>query len=170
MSASSESALAPSFEQPIDGAREEAGRRGVKMSFDAIGLTVVEILSQPSQTFAAFRWAGGLGPATIFVWILAAPCLALGFALDEALVSGSLREVSPSFFGGLLLAPPIYVFLRAHMVHVVLVLQGVAARSFEATYRTVAYTTGAAALLCLLLFGISRPGRPRLGFPGRGDD
>jgi hypothetical protein len=139
--------LEEGWEQPLV-------ERGRGFRLGAVGETLLSLALRPERSFARFRWDGGyLAPLT-FALLLAGPALGLGHALEVYLATGTLGGVA----GGRLLAlvllgPPLYLYLRAHLVHLALVLLGAARRSYEATFRAVAYSNASVALLWLVPAG-----------------
>ena len=129
---------------------EEPGATVLRLG--AVGETVVAVAFSPAKTFRAFRWDGGFLSPTLFAQIVAGPAVALGSALEAYLEHGRLRGGASSlvYLRLLILAPPLYVYLKAQLLHLALVLQDAAARPLEATYRAVAYTNASVALLWLV--------------------
>lgn len=114
----------------------------------ASGETIRAVLLQPDRAFRVFRLQGGFAPPIAFVTAIGGAALFLHLLLNPRLdVADSLRWWQiPIFF----LAPAVYVYVRAQVVHLVLVFGGHAREAFEVTFRVVAYGSASAAVLLLV--------------------
>ena len=157
----------PAFERELLGSLLHAGDgtrcqhewyRGGWNWLVASGETVAAVLFRPDRAFQAFRLKGGFAPPVAFVTAVGGTMLFLHLLfLPRFLPAESLSPVVgltegviwwqiPMFF----LAPAIYVYLRAQVVHLVLVFKGHAKEAFEVTFRVVAYGSASAALLLVV--------------------
>lgn len=109
--------------------------------------TIGRLLSQPDRTFQGFRLHGGFGLPLFFVTVIGA--VALGV---RALVEPVLPASIPYFWGFFWILPAAYVFVRAHILHLILVLTRRVQASFEVTFRVTSYANGAAAFFLTLPF------------------
>lgn len=132
-----------------EGATTRLGLERAWSWLKAAGETVASMLLKPDQTFQLFRLEGGFGPPATFVSAVGGAALFLHLAVGSQLDSrgGALPwwQIPVSF-----LAPVVYVYLRAQVVHLVLVFGGHAREAFEVTFRVVAYGSASAALLLLV--------------------
>ena len=129
----------------------EARRPGLQSAWSwlrASGETISTVLLQPDRTFRFFRLEGGFAPPVAFVAAIGGAALLLHLLVVTRFnVADSLRWWQiPIFF----LAPVVYVYVRAQVVHLVLVFGGHAKEAFEVTFRVVAYASASAALLLLV--------------------
>lgn len=110
--------------------------------------TVWALLLRPDRAFQAFRLAGGFAPPIAFVTVVGGGALFLHVLVTApGLGARSLTWWQiPLFF----LAPTVYVYLRAQVVHLVLVFTGHAKEAFEVTFRVIAYGSASAAVLLLV--------------------
>lgn len=138
----------PLLERAADGSRGERFR----FRFEGMGATVASLVLQPQKTFARFRWNGGFLAPMLFSVILGGPCVGLAYVIQVYLEAGRLGgQLSGwEFLFFVLVAPPAYLHLRTQLVHVVLLMRGVARRPYEATFRAVAYSNTAVALAWLV--------------------
>ncbi len=136
----------------VSSGRESAAKyRGLKSAWSwlrASGETISAVLLQPDRAFRVFRLEGGFAPPAAFVTAIGSAALLLHLLVVPRLnVADSLRWWQIPIF---VLAPVVYVYLRAQMVHLVLVLSGNAKEAFEVTFRVVAYGSASAAVLLLV--------------------
>ena len=136
--------------------------------------TTQKVLTQPSSFFASMPVTGGIGGPLLYgllVGTLGVVVAALYREIFSALVgstfaglgtSSELRRVMPLLMGGMGLVlqvvfAPIFVtvglFIVTAIVHVFLLLLGGAKRGFEATFRVMCYSEGAAVLNIIPLCG-----------------
>lgn len=116
----------------------------------AAGETWRAIAFHPETTLRSLRWRSGLLAPAFFALLWGGPSLLLGLTLESYLASET-----PWFAGWRSLAlglvvPPLYVYLRAQGLHLVVVLQGLARNPFGATFRASAYANATAAPLLLI--------------------
>lgn len=116
--------------------------------------TAFRVALRPERTFRAFRFGGGVRPAAAYAVLLGGPPLLLGVVFRN---SARLAELPTSLRALLALAlvcvaPPVYVYLRAQLLYLSLVLTGRAVESFPATFRLVAYANASVAPLLLIPF------------------
>lgn len=122
------------------------------------GETAVAVAFRPQPSFLSFRFEGPLRPALAFVVLLLSPCLLLHTVLKAVLLERETERSAVALLGrpwvvvAVLLAPIVYVVLRAHLLHLALVVAGRARRSFCATFRVVAYSCGSLAPALLFPF------------------
>ena len=141
------------------GRESEAKYRGLKSAWSwlrASGETISAVLLQPDRAFRFFRLEGGFTPPAAFVTAIGSAALLLHLLVVPRLnvlvvprlnVADSLRWWQIPIF---VLAPVVYVYVRAQVVHLVLVLGGHAREAFEVTFRVVAYGSASAAVLLLV--------------------
>jgi hypothetical protein len=138
--------------------REDGGvalwRRLVRATSLA-GETAVAFALRPARAFRAFRAEGGVVPPLLYGTLIGGPCLLLD-AVGKTVLSPPLgggrplRLSIPVALALLLCVPPLYLFVRAHALHLTLVLQGRARGSFIATLRLVGYANASVAPLLLV--------------------
>ena len=114
------------------------------------GQTAAAFAFSPGKTFQLFRREGGISRPIVFTVLLGGPCLLLDFALKPLVGGESTRPSTATALALIFLAPPVYVYLRAHALHLILVLQGRARASFKTTFRVAAYSNGSLAPLLLV--------------------
>ena len=123
-------------------------------SCGAAAETAVRFVLRPEASFGAFRFTGRVGPATLYSILLGGPSLLLGVVITNAAwltdLPAPTRTVSALSL--VLLAPPLYVYLRAQLLHLTLVLTDRAVHPFPATFRLVAYANASVAPVLLIPF------------------
>lgn len=127
---------------------------GGGIRFGALGTTAISLAVRPRESFARFRWRGNYLAPAVFAVLLGGPAVGLGYLAEVYLSVGRVRgQVSGWQFLGLVVAAPLlYLYVRAHLVHLVLVVLGAVRRPFAATYRAVFYSGGAVGLSWLMPF------------------
>ncbi len=111
----------------------------------------------PEKTFRSFRFDGGMAGPAAYAVVLGGPSVLLDTAV-RSLLSGNEgmnqapRLTGPPALALFLLAPPLYAYLRAQVLHLVLVLRGQARAPFQATFRVVGYANASVAPLLILPF------------------
>jgi hypothetical protein len=117
------------------------------------GETAFALACRPEASFRSFRFEGRIGPAMAYALVLGGPCLLLGVLIRTRLEGPAGGILDPGMALLLLLAaPPIYLYVRSHALHLGLVLGGRARASFRATFRISAYANASAAPLLLVPF------------------
>jgi len=131
--------------------------------FNAFADTLAMVLTKPAAAFTVMRTEGGFGGPLLFAiiggtigaivaGILAIGASSLGFLGDRHDAMGAMFGMTLSWVGFLFrlamvaLAP----FIWGAFVHVSLMLLGGAKKTFETTFRVVAFTQGATAPLQLI--------------------
>lgn len=129
--------------------------------FNAWIQTIAMVLTRPAEAFAVMRREGGfldpllfaviggtIGAVVSFGFSMLLPMLGMSFGGDgglSALLGAGVGSIA------LMICAPIFVilgtFIGAGIFHICLMLVGGANRSFETTFRVVAYGTGSANLL-----------------------
>ncbi len=134
------------------GQESEAKYRGLRSTWSwlrASGETISAVLLNPDRAFRLFRLEGGFAPPAAFVTAIGSAALFLHLLVaprfDVATDARRWWQVPI-----IVLAPVVYVYLRAQVVHLVLVLGGHAKEAFEVTFRVVAYGSASAAVLLLV--------------------
>jgi hypothetical protein len=127
--------------------------------FSALFQTVKGVLLSPTATFSDMRVEGGVGSPLLFavifgtipmvlVILLQMPLLAMG---PTARAGGMpIVAVVVAVLVAVIMAPvsvAIGLFINSAITHLCLMLVGGAKKGFEATFRVLAYTTGATSLL-----------------------
>jgi hypothetical protein len=168
---------APAAPTPAGGAPPPAGttevlqprsglpweHRETRPVFNAFADTLTMILTKPGVAFSVMRTEGGFGGPLLFAVIGGAIGAVVAFVLSLAFTSigvlgrredmfGSMIGMTASWMGFIIrlvliaLAP----FIFGALVHVSLTLLGGAKKSFEATFRVIAFAQGATAPLQLV--------------------
>lgn len=124
-------------------------------SLSALIRTVIAILTAPRATFSGAKEATSLWPALAFVAIMGTASRWLGSLADFVWIRLTLGDTvaenfTSAWVGGigrwLALAPVRVVmmaFIGAGLMHLALVITGAAKRDFAASFRIVAYASGA---------------------------
>lgn len=113
------------------------------------GETAVAFSLSPDASFREFRYRGGLVAPIVFSILVGGPSLIVSLAL-RAVIEEEPRTVSGVWPVLLLLVPPVYVYLRAQVLHLSLVLSGHARAPFAATFRMSSYSNMSVAPLLVL--------------------
>jgi hypothetical protein len=119
------------------------------------GETALAFALRPASSFRSFHAEGAVAPPLLYGTLLGGPCLLLN-AVTKALLSQSLDALGlfrlsvPAALVLLFLVPPLYLFVRAHALHLTLVLTGRDGGSFKATLRLVGYANASVAPLLLI--------------------
>ncbi len=138
-------------------------RREALGIFSAFVETMMMILSKPSQAFSIMRLEGGLsgpllyaaigGGIGVIIWFIFSSILtSMGLFAHREDAFGSMLGMSANIFVfcwrlvGIVIGP----FIFAGLVHLSLMLIGGAKKTFEATFRVIAFTQGATAPLQLV--------------------
>ncbi len=134
------------------GQESEAKYRGLRSTWSwlrASGETISAVLLNPDRAFRLFRLEGGFAPPAAFVTAIGSAALFLHLLVAQRFdVATDARRWWHVPI--VVLAPVVYVYLRAQVVHLVLVLGGHAKEAFEVTFRVVAYGSASAAVLLLV--------------------
>lgn len=144
-------ALNPEGLNPVDrGARRVSLWRRARVTLEAAGETAAAIALRPEASFRAFRLDGGMAAPIGYSILLGGPSLLIGLGA-RAILSPEGDEISrPEALALLALLPPVYVYLRAQAIHLVLVLRGDAREPFLATFRLAAYANASVAPLLVV--------------------
>ncbi len=149
-----ENALHPLFESRARVETESCRQRSVlgvglrRLAW--AGETAFALAWRPDGSFRDFAYWGGLWAPVFFAILLG------GSSLVVSLAEGSiLAGEGPNFKAGwivlaFLLAPPIYAYLRAHLLHLSLVLSGRSRAPFTTTFRIVSYSNASIAPLLMI--------------------
>ncbi|HVR73675.1 MAG TPA: YIP1 family protein [Planctomycetota bacterium] len=130
-----------------------AGWRGALRAFSAAGATAFRLSTSPEAAFRSFRFEGPAAPPVLFVLAVGGPSLLLSVAWRALAAPHGEPALSPLAAAAIFaLLPPLYVYVRAQILHLSLVLRGRAVRSFTATFRVVSYSSGAVSPLLLVPF------------------
>lgn len=155
---------APGWVQPL--VERPAGNEpegGATFRMGALPATIVAIAFRPRSSFARFRWHGGVLRPLLVLMLAGGPPLAWSY-LALLLAEGERPRGSGPFLiflGLLVVAPPLWGYVKAQAAQLVLVLFGVARRPFESTFRAIGYASAAVGWLWLVplaggvAFGIS---------------
>jgi hypothetical protein len=140
-------------------------RRSSFLDFPAMFEMIRGVLFEPSATFRRMKTSGDLGSPILFAMLLGTLGVLGGlfwnFMLQSLGFLGHNAAVEEMFLStGILvfmaIASPVFVligtFVSSGILHLCLLLTGGAKNGFEATYRVVAYATGATAFFQLLPF------------------
>jgi hypothetical protein len=143
--------VAPAWERPEGGL------------VDRLWNTIREVLGSPASTFAGMPTTGGFGKPLMFLLWLAVPCgvISIVYQYVYELVGPKTEaaqhlspEVTMWLYVGLAIFMPVLVaagsFLSSGILHLCLMLVGANPKSFEATYRVVAYANGSTSVLLLV--------------------
>ena len=138
-------------------------QREARGFFNAFADTLAMVLTKPSTAFSIMRTQGGfgdpllyaviggaIGAVVAFLLALAASAIGLGGARHG--VMGALMGLTPTL-GSLissLVAIVVGPFIWAALVHVALMLLGGAQKTFETTFRVIAFAQGSTAPLQLV--------------------
>jgi hypothetical protein len=116
-----------------------------------VGATALALACRPRWAFRTFRWQGGMLAPLAFAVLVGGPPLALGQAIETWIERGRLAgEMHPLRFLALIaIGPPAYLYLRAHLIHLALVLRRAERRPFVASFRAVAYANSSVAFAWL---------------------
>lgn len=156
--------LVPTPPEPDGPAWEQREQLGF---FKALFDTIHDVLLEPTATFSRMKLRGGFGVPLVFFLLLS-----IVGSIATEFYKFAFRHFGTSFLqgeqahalmaqmgttseslGALIIMPIIFVigaFLGAGVLHICLMLVGGANRPFEATFRVMAYTGGAVALLNLV--------------------
>lgn len=128
--------------------------------------TIREVLGSPQATFAGMPVTGGIARPLQFLLILATVCglVSMGYQFAfELLVpkpAAGAERLTPAMmavvYGVVAVLLPLMIaaasFISAGIMHVSLMCVGGNPKSFEATYRVVAYANGATSVMMLIPF------------------
>lgn len=165
---SEESVQIPVHGLPTDspGNIEPAWERASGLSLGAAIETVKQVFSNPKSTFQKLPPTGGLGRPLFFYTL--AGWISGGTAIFYQLVAASINpemflgEAAKGLTQGTIVAAGIAVllflplfliagaFIWAAMVHLFLMITGASRHGFEATFRALAYSSGATSMLQLV--------------------
>jgi hypothetical protein len=148
----------PRFELAWSDAPGRPAWKRILRATSLAGETAAAFAFRPASSFQAFRAEGGVAPPLLYGTLIGGPCLlldAVGKILLPSLLDAgrpALRLPVPAALLLLLAVPGIYIYVRAQALHLTLVLEGRAGRSFHATLRLVGYANGSVAPLLLVPF------------------
>jgi hypothetical protein len=122
------------------------------------GETAAAFALRPASSFRSFRAEGSIALPLLYGTLVGGPCLLLG-AVEKSLL-GTFPDGSrpgppvsvPLALALLFVVPAAYLFVRAHALHLTLVLTGRVRGSFAATLRLVGYANASLAPLLLIPF------------------
>jgi hypothetical protein len=154
--------LAPGAPEELPVEVEPAWERGDSSVSTAIQ-TVRQVFTEPGRTFAKMPVSGGFKKPLLFYVLVSwvSGVVAAGYQLiisfiNPAMVWGEAAgDMSPAFLVGMtigmVILMPLFLaggaFLSAGMVHVALMATGGASKTFEATFRAIAYANGSVSVL-----------------------
>ncbi len=165
--ASGENEAAPLVPTPPESDGPEWEQRDQLGFFKALFDTIHDVLLEPTATFSRMKLRGGFGAPLVFFLIfsmvgaIATEFYKIAFRSfgglflqgEQAHALMAQMGTTSESLGALIIMPIIFVigvFLGAGVLHICLMLVGGANRPFEATFRVMAYTGGAVALLNLV--------------------
>jgi len=130
--------------------------------FSALFQTVKGVLLSPTATFSDMRVEGGVGSPLLFAVIFGTVAAIIGAFFQLAMTAMGLAAQADlaagagvvAFAFGSVVAAPVFIamwlFVASGITHLCLMLVGGAKQGFEATFRVLAYTTGATSLLGMI--------------------
>jgi len=137
--------------------------RDVRGFFNAFADTLIMVLTKPNIAFSVMRTEGGLGGPLVYAVIGGAVGVIIWFILSILLNSlgvlstrqdavGSMLGMTASFvfFIWRLIAVAVAPFIFAGLVHLSLMILGGAKKTFETTFRVIAFAQGSTAPLQLV--------------------
>ncbi len=144
----------PAFERvPGTAAGSSGVRRLLRSAIESLaaaGQTVTAISLNPDKAFRSFRYRGGLLAPTVFSILVGGPCIVLSSVSAVLIRGGGEMPTGVWALAACFLAPPLYVYIRAQLLHLTLVLSGRAREPFAATFRITGYSNASVAPLLVV--------------------